>query len=149
MPAKKAAKKNDELLPIGAKKRSSKKKEETVVQSKNTGEAVKKMGQGIVGVLQGAYNAVDRYGKWVQKKNQEIEEKRIKALQEQKAQAGQAGASPAQPGDKKNLKLFQGAVRYGGLGQAARPGKMNLPEPPATSIWDLAGEAMKKEKKKE
>jgi len=151
MPAKNE-KKNEELLPRGAKKRTQKKKqEETVVQSKSAGEAVMKMGKGIVGVLGKARQAMEDYNNWVQKKNREFAEKQAKALQAQKSQAGQTG--PTKVDDGKNLRLFQGAVRYPGLGQAARPGNLNIPEPPPTSIWDLArdaqGKAGKKEKEKD
>lgn len=145
---KNPAKKNEELLPIGAKKRSSKKQEETVVQSKSTGEAVKKMGKGIVGVLVGARNAMERYSNWVQEQNRKTEEKRLKMLQDQKAQAERKPETGPSVGVK-GIGLFQGTVQYGGLGQAARPGKSNIPEAPPTSIWSLAGNAMKKAGKKE
>jgi len=147
MAEKKSGKKNDEILPIGAKKRTPKKQTETVVQSKSTREAVKKMGKGIVGVLVGARDTVERYSNWVQEQNRKTEEKRLKMLQDQKAQ----GESKPETGPSvgvKGIGLFQGTVSYPGLGQAARPGKMNIPPPPATSIWDLARDAQDKAGKK-
>jgi hypothetical protein len=101
------------------------------------------MGKGIVGVFGKARDAMERYSAWVQEQNLKTAEARLKREQEMK----EKGIEPTQPGTRKPGTLFMGTVQYPGLGQAARPGtKLELPEPPARSVFNIAMDTMKKKK---